>query len=150
MAEEGKREVWYQLTPVGRELAPVISGLNAWGLRHAMRPLEPGETVRPGALVRSFNAYLISERIQLSRATAWQLNFGADAEFVVTFDGRRWSYTRGQTDADVTVETTPEAWASMLSERRLKPAVAIAGNPDAVAEFRAILGNLLGSSVPAS
>jgi DNA-binding HxlR family transcriptional regulator len=148
IAEEGKREVWYQLTPTGKELGPVISSLNAWGIRHAIRPLEPGEQVRPGALVRSFHAYLVSERIRPAAPATWQLRFGGDTDFVLTFDGRRWSYARGTAEADVTVETTPEAWATMLATHELGPPVSITGSPGRVEELRAILLALLGNPVP--
>jgi DNA-binding HxlR family transcriptional regulator len=149
VAEEGKREVWYELTPAGRELGPVISGLNAWGIRHAMRPMEPGEQVRPAALVRSFNAYLISEKVRLSGPATLQFRFGGDDSFLVVFDGRHWSYTRGEADADVTVDTTPEAWATMLAGHKLNPAIAISGSAPALEELRSVLDSLLGGHAPA-
>ena len=34
--EAGRREVWYQLTPAGADLGPVLDGLNWWGMRHAI------------------------------------------------------------------------------------------------------------------
>ena len=33
--QPGRREVWYRLTPAGRDLAPVMESLAAWGIRHA-------------------------------------------------------------------------------------------------------------------
>src|SRR3712207_3582759 len=42
----GRRDVWYRLTPRGEALRPVIEGLSAWGVDHALRPPAPGEQVR--------------------------------------------------------------------------------------------------------
>src|SRR5947208_1092317 len=33
-SEPGRREVWYRLTPRGRDLAPVIQELAIWGIDH--------------------------------------------------------------------------------------------------------------------
>ena len=44
--EEGRREVWYRLTPAGEALRPVVDELLVWGVEHG-KPPEPGEPVYP-------------------------------------------------------------------------------------------------------
>src|SRR5262245_22945976 len=50
--EAGRREVWYQLSPAGRELRPVIEALLVWGIDHGTPPA-PGEQVDPQRAARS-------------------------------------------------------------------------------------------------
>jgi len=58
--QQGHREVWYRLTPAGKDLRPVVEAMKEWGLKHAMRPPLPGEVVHPhltmGVLTDSLNS----------------------------------------------------------------------------------------------
>jgi len=143
--EEGRREVWYSLTPKGRDLAPVVEALAAWGTRHAMRPPLPGEAVHPeqtlSAMVRALN----ERRIQLPAATTWAFHFAPGGVHAVHFDGERWSIHADGAEADVTVTTTPEAWATLLVTKRSErhphlERVQIEGTPSRVDEFLRVFG----------
>ena len=52
----GRRQVWYKLTPAGRDLSPIVDALATWGFRYAMRPPIPGEVVHPDLLMRSLTS----------------------------------------------------------------------------------------------
>ncbi|MGH9287111.1 MAG: winged helix-turn-helix transcriptional regulator, partial [Acidimicrobiales bacterium] len=56
--QPGRREVWYRLTPAGRDLAPAIESLFLWGLRHAGRPPMPGEAVHAEHLLSALRIAL--------------------------------------------------------------------------------------------
>src|SRR6266508_5739044 len=49
--QPGRREVWYELTDKGRDLAPVLEALVAWGLKYERRPLEAGEAAHADHLI---------------------------------------------------------------------------------------------------
>jgi hypothetical protein len=64
----------------------------------------------------------------------------------LSFDGDRWSAREGEEEKpDVTVTTSPEAWATFLAvkrdeRRRYAQTMQIAGTPDRVKEFLHTLG----------
>lgn len=64
----------------------------------------------------------------------------------MSFDGAHWSARQGEeTNADVTVTTTPEAWATFFAvkrdeRRRLAQAMRIDGTPERVQEFLQTFG----------
>ena len=141
----GRREVWYRLTPKGRDLAPVIEALVGWGLGYA-RPPEPGEAVHPWRAVATTAFVLNGRGTRLPRAGTWVLRFPGDQARAIRFDGERWSYQPDAATGDVSIETTLGAWMAFLkaapSERgRLLAELRIAGAPARVEEFRtALLG----------
>jgi len=51
--EPGRREVRYRLTPAGADLRPVLDALSQWGLQHAWRRPQPGESLHAEHLLRS-------------------------------------------------------------------------------------------------
>jgi len=111
---EGRREVWYRLTPKGRELAPVVEALAVWGVDHAMRPPLPGEPVHPERAMQTVTIFRNRRRVRLPAPAAWTIRFlGADS-YTLHFDGERWSYERGEAEPDVIVEATPDAWVNFL------------------------------------
>lgn len=114
--EPGRREVWYRLTPKGRDLAPVVESLAVWGIEHALRPPLPGEPVHAGQMLAAMTAYLNRHQQRLSQPTTWVLRFSADRGFSVRFDGERWSVARGGVAGDVTVWAEPEAFVTFLSQ----------------------------------
>jgi DNA-binding HxlR family transcriptional regulator len=113
--ETGQREVWYRLTPKGEALAPVIDALLVWGIDHALGAPRPGESIHPGRLVDSVVRYLERRGVRPAGPAAWTLRFGEDRAYTIRFDGTRWSRQRGETAADVVVQTSPEQWARFLA-----------------------------------
>lgn len=137
--EPGKREVWYRLSPTGRELGGVIGELNVWGLRHAMRPPQEDEVVGEGRFARSLLGYLSHERVQLARDRTWRIDFSPSSTGWFTFAGGRWGREPGDAP-DVWVRTTPREWATAIgqpgaSRRATLEAMDISGESAAAAEF---------------
>ena len=113
-----QREVWYRLTPKGQALAPVIDALVAWGIDHALGPPRPGEAFHPGRAMDGVTRYLERRSVRPGRPVAWVVRFAGDRSYTIRFDGQRWSRRRGEADADVVVETSPEGWVRFLAADR--------------------------------
>jgi len=117
--EEGRREVWYRLTPRGRELSQVVGALNVWGLKHAMRAPQPGEALNGmanGRLLRSFEGYLIRTRVRPAVPMAWELAYTPGARGTFRWDGSRWHLAEADATApDARLEVEPLAWAELLA-----------------------------------
>lgn len=143
--EVGRREVWYSLTPKGRDLAPVVEALAMWGIQHAMRPPLPGEPVYPELAMSAMALFLNKQRTRLPSEATWLFRFSPGGPHTIHFDGEHWSTHAGEAEADVTVTTTPEAWVTLLatrSPRDLRPETThVEGSPSKVAEFSRILGS---------
>jgi len=143
--QPGRREVWYRLTPSGRDLGPIVEALFVWGLRYAMRPPLPGEAVHPELLMSGLAASLNHRGRRLSQAARWAIRFPMGA-YTVFFDKDQWSHHKGEkSDADLIITTTPETWATLVTvprkERsRLIQAIPIQGKPKRIAEFLQLLG----------
>ena len=75
--QPGRREVWYRLTPAGRDLAPVVESLFLWGLRHAARPPLPGEAVQAEHLLAAL-CITLDQTPPPRRPLVWQLHFADD------------------------------------------------------------------------
>lgn len=117
--EPGRREVWYRLTPRGRELAPVVESLAVWGIDHAMRPRRPDESINPANAMAMMTAYRNGRGVTLSRPAAWVVRFDGDVAHTLRWDGARWSTHPGEApDPDLLIETTPEAWIGLLTAPR--------------------------------
>lgn len=113
--EPGRREVWYRLTPAGEELIPMLNHLVLWGLRHALRPPEPGEPVHPEHLLWALQAMLEDAGVSISPAR-WLVRVAGGDAYVLAFDGHHWALSRGATDdADVTITTTRDGLARFLA-----------------------------------
>jgi DNA-binding HxlR family transcriptional regulator len=142
--ETGRREVWYSLTPKGRDLAPVVEALAMWGIQHAMRPPLPGEPVYPELTMSAMVLFLNRQRMRLAAEATWLFRFAPGGAHTIHFDGERWSTHAGEAEADVTVTTTPEAWVTLLATRNarhLRPeSTQIEGTPSKVDEFSRTLG----------
>ena len=113
-----QREVWYRLTPKGQALAPVIDALLVWGTDHALGRPRPGEAFHPGRAMDGVTRYLERRRVRPGRPVAWVVRFAGDRSYTIRFDGQRWSRQRGEADADVVVETSPEGWVRFLGADR--------------------------------
>ncbi len=138
--ETGRREVWYQLTPSGRELGPVVEELTLWGFRNARRPRAPGEPLHPEHLLQALRVVL--GRSVPARPVRWCFRFTDDAAYSIECDGRRWSLIPSDTpDADVVVTASSDAWAQYLttapSDRPAKPTgISFDGTRRAVHSFQ--------------
>ena len=140
-SEEGRREVWYSLTPSGEDLRQVVAALNEWGIRHELRPPLPSESVSARAMVASSVGFLISTRVRFDSSRTWRLSFTTGEEWALVFDGSRWSTSnQSENSADVTVVAHPSDWAAFLAAADGGRAGALAdlvltGEPRFVAEF---------------
>jgi DNA-binding HxlR family transcriptional regulator len=144
--EPGRREVWYELTEKGRDLAPVLEALLAWGLKYERRPLEAEEAAHPEHLVAGLTVALNQSGSRPLRRRTWRFEFGdPDVSFALRFDGERWAFADADLAPDVVVSTTPRVWAEFvtrpLASRRLPShEIRLAGAEDRVAEFVEAVG----------
>lgn len=145
-SEPGRREVWYHLTPAGRDLAPVLETLASWGLRYAMRPPLPGETIDPELTMSGVTFSFNRRGRRLSQPATWTVRFTPGGPHSLSFDGNCWSTWPGEeANPDVTVTTTPEAWATFLTVGRGERAqllqfIQIDGVSERVQEFLQTFG----------
>jgi len=143
--QSGRREVWYRLTPAGRELAPIVEALSVWGLRNAMRPPSPGEVVHPELLMSGYTSSLNRRGKRLAKAARWSIRFPLVA-YTVSFDKDQWSQHKGEEPgADLIITVTPEIWGTLTTvarnERgRLLREMKIEGAAERIAEFCRIFG----------
>lgn len=143
--EDGRREVWYELTEKGRDLAPVLEALVAWGLRYKRHPLEPGEVTHAEHLIAGLAVALNESAPKVGGRRAWRFEFGdAEGSFDVAFDGKRWALD-GDHAPDVVVSTTARAWAEFVTRspaRRRLPTreIRLNGAANRVAELVETLG----------
>jgi DNA-binding HxlR family transcriptional regulator len=139
--EPGRREVWYELTEKGQDLAPVLEALLAWGLKYERHPLEAEEAAHPEHLAAGLTVALNELGARPPRRRTWHFEFGnPDASFALAFDGKRWSLADADLAPDVVVSTTPRAWADFVTRpaasRRLpSPEIRLTGAADRVAEL---------------
>ncbi len=139
-SEPGRREVWYRLTPKGRDLSPVIEALNVWGIDYALRAPRPGEPINPEQTLYAVTTYLNKRGWRLPRKTRWLLRFSEKEHGQMIFDGRRWSAHRGEGPADLVIDTSPEEWVGFIiaargDRRRLGGRLRLQGGPERVNEF---------------
>jgi DNA-binding HxlR family transcriptional regulator len=62
---EGRRRSGTGFTPAGAELRPVLDQLIVWGLRHAVRPPDPGEAAHPEHLLCALQVQLDEQGVVL-------------------------------------------------------------------------------------
>ena len=143
--QPGRREVWYELTEKGRDLAPVLEALIGWGLKYARDPLEPDEPAHPEHLVAGLVVALNQVPRRPAGARAWRFEFDDSGDaHVVAYDGDRWSLD-GERSPDVVFSTTARAWAEFivtpLAKRRLpSPDIRLSGSARRVAEAVQVFG----------
>jgi len=144
-SKPGRRQVWYHLTPAGRDLSPVVDALSTWGFRYAMRPPLPGEVVHPDLLMRGLTSSLNKKGKRLTRPATWLMQF-PQTKYCLSFGNNSWSSSREEApNADLRITTTPEIWATVFtaprSERnRLAKDIQIDGAPKRIEEFRKTFG----------
>ena len=139
-ARPGRRQVWYQLTAAGTDLAPVVEALSTWGIEHAIRPPQLGEAVHPAQTMSGIASVLNRRGRGLDRPVAWVVRFAPERAWTLRYDGGRWSVQRGiaappDFAPDLTIEATPEAWVTFLltppaGRRALLSTLRIAGSAE--------------------
>jgi DNA-binding HxlR family transcriptional regulator len=138
--QQGRKQIWYQLTQAGSDLAPIMEDLAVWGLRHAMRPPEPDDLINPDSMMGNFVRMLNKRGKCLPKNASWLIRFPR-ASYIVSFEEDIWKECKGEKpDADVTIRTTPEAWATLNTlprkERRgIIDKMETQGAPERIAEF---------------
>jgi DNA-binding HxlR family transcriptional regulator len=136
-----RREVWYELTEKGRDLAPVLEALVAWGLKYERYPLEADEAAHPEHLMAGLSVALNALAPKPAGRRTWRFEFGdSDGSFALTFDGKRWSLDPADRKPDVVVSTNSRAWADFVTRppaRRRLPSreIRLSGAADGVAEL---------------
>jgi DNA-binding HxlR family transcriptional regulator len=144
-SQPGRRQVWYRLTPAGRDLSPIVDALAIWGERYTRGAPGPGEVVHPDRLMRVLTLSLNQKGKGLARPATWLMQF-PQGHYSLTFNGQDWSSGRAEgSKADLTITTTPEIWATIFSvprsERgRFSQALRLDGAWDRVEEFRHLFG----------
>jgi DNA-binding HxlR family transcriptional regulator len=136
--EPGRREVWYQLTPAGAGLGPVIDGLNWWGLQHAWRLPQAGEPLHAEHLLRSA-IQAIDLATDDDRPARWRFRLDG-TDYLAESDGHHWSIVAGApaAPADVTITATTGALTAFIfsgSDRDIE----IAGESGPVRRFRQLI-----------
>lgn len=138
--EPGRREVWYELTPAGRELGPVVDTLTWWGLRHAWRLPRPGEQLHIEHLLTAIAQAL--ERVGDRGPARWRFRF-PDGDYLMACDGQHWSLTTGAPQAapDVAITASEDAFLAFVFGPPGAPApeVEITGDRAAVRRFHRLM-----------
>jgi DNA-binding HxlR family transcriptional regulator len=139
--QAGRREVWYELTEKGRDLAPVLEALLAWGLKYERHALGAEEAAHPEHLMAGLEVALNENPGRPPRRRTWRFEFdGSQQSYAFAFDGKRWSLDGVERSPDVVVSTTARAWAEFVTaplDRRRLPTrdIRLSGEPDRVAEL---------------
>jgi DNA-binding HxlR family transcriptional regulator len=139
--QPGRREVWYELTEKGRDLAPVLDALVAWGLKYERHPLAPDEAAHAEHLIPGLTVALNDLAPTPAGRRLWRFDFTEpQSSFTLAFDEKRWALTENRRRADVVVSTTPRAWADFVTRpprKRPLPSreIRLSGDADRVAEF---------------
>ncbi len=139
--ESGRREVWYELTEKGRDLAPVLEALVAWGLKYERHSLAPDEAAHPEHLIPGLTVALDKFAPKPAGRRLWRFDFTEpQTSFALAFDSKRWSVAENGERPDVVVSTTPRAWAEFVTraptKRRLPSReIRLSGDAERVAEL---------------
>jgi DNA-binding HxlR family transcriptional regulator len=139
--QPGRREVWYELTEMGLDLAPVLEALIAWGLKYERHALAPDEAAHAEHLMSGIVVALNARARTLQRKRTWRFEFAEpERSFDLTFDGSRWSVAGAGREPDVLVSTTARDLAELVTTPRAKrrlPSreIRVEGDADRVAEL---------------
>jgi len=146
-SQPGRREVWYRLTPAGRDLGPVLDALFFWGQRHAIRPPLPGEAVHVERMMKGLAKSLNSRGKRLSCPAVYSIQFPQGA-CLLSFNEGEWTSAPGEApDAAIRIDTTAETMATFVTVPRDKrgevfESMRVTGEPEQIREFRQIFGVL--------
>jgi DNA-binding HxlR family transcriptional regulator len=139
--EAGRREVWYQLTPAGADLRPVLDALSQWGLQHAWRRPRPGEQLHAEHLLRS-----VTQAIGLAAddhdPARWHFRLDG-ADYLAESDGQQWVLTTGapSASAEVTITGTAQALTALIFAGS-DAEIDLTGDTGAVQRFRHLIGTM--------
>jgi DNA-binding HxlR family transcriptional regulator len=113
--EPGRREVWYRLTPAGRDLLPALEELMVWGLRHVAAPPGPGEPAHPEHILWALRVQLEREGVRAG-PLRWLVRLVDDGSYVIRSDGHQWTFEPGEVDEpEVLITATKDALARYLA-----------------------------------
>lgn len=145
-SQAGRREVWYRLTPKGRELAPVVDSLVVWGVDHAMRPPAPDEPIYPEQMLNAMAVYFNAKGVRLRRPAAWEFRLGDDPR-VLHFDGDSWTAGATASEADVVIQTTSREWVGLMlappeGRAGLAGTIDVQGSRARIKEFLNVVGSI--------
>ena len=161
--EQGRREVWYALTPAGADLEPVVDALNWWGLRRAWRWPQPGEPLHAEHLLRCV-IQAIDRAGGDHEPARWHFRVDG-ADYLAESDGHGWRLTARapsappaaaapSAPADVTVTATAGSLTALIfagSDHDEDIAdVDIAGANSAIRRFRHLIGTMAAVANPAA
>jgi DNA-binding HxlR family transcriptional regulator len=141
----GRREVWYQLTPAGGDLSPIIETMVSWGQRYAMRPPLPGEFVNSDRLMKGMAKWLNKRDKRLPHPAVYSIKF-PQCTYLLSFAGDEWTSAKGEApDADIKINATPETMATFTTVPRdergeIFESLRVAGAAARINEFRKIFG----------
>lgn len=144
--QPGRREVRYDLTEKGRDAAPILEALFAWGLKYELHPLGPDEAAHAEHLASGLTVGLNKVAPRPTRPCTWRLELDdSKGGFTLAFDGERWSPADAHPAPDVVIRTTSRAWADFVTRppaRRRLPTreIRVSGAADRVAELGETLG----------
>lgn len=147
--EPGRREVRYTLTAKGRDLAPVVAALNAWGVDHAMRPPAPDEAIGIPPTLNAIASYFNTRGRFPGGPTTWMVREPGGAVHGLRFADGRWRLGSREATPDLVIEAEPRAWAAFiaadgLGRRQAAEALRLEGAATAREEFERLFG--LGSA----
>jgi DNA-binding HxlR family transcriptional regulator len=115
--ETGRREVWYRLTPAGKDLQPALEELLLWGLRNVAEPPRPDEPVHPDHVLRALQLQLQREGVNAG-TVRWHVHVPGTGHYTLTGAAGRWEFRSvddRETPADVTITATRSALARFLT-----------------------------------
>lgn len=136
---------FYQLTPRGEALRPVLEELSLWSTEHDARAPRADEIIVPAHDMWALEVFLNRTGATLASG-AWMIDLGENGSHTIEFNGQRWTWTPSACDtADVTLTTTARRWSTLLynaqsgrqSGGRSYP---LKGDPQRCAEFRTLFG----------
>lgn len=138
---EGRREVWYRLSPAGEDLGPVLDELLLWGMRHVAERPGPDDRVHPEHVLRALQLQLQREGVDAG-SVRWAVQVRGSDDYVITSDGTRWDLRidpSGETTPDVTITATRSALVRFLTAEPPRDPhpddVQITGKPAAIRAF---------------
>jgi DNA-binding HxlR family transcriptional regulator len=113
--QEGRRDVWYRITPTGEALTPVLRELVVWGVQFSSGPTD-NERVSARSATASAVALFNSRRQFPLRPVTWEIANATPTSRRMTFDGDRWQLVpvTAELPADLRIATTPETWISLI------------------------------------
>ena len=139
--EAGRREVWYRLTPAGRDLQPVLDELLLWGMRHVAEQPRPDEPIHPEHVLHALQLLLQRESINVGHV-CWVVRVPGTDDYVLSGDGTRWDLridAHSEAIPDVTITATRSALARFLTAQgprdRHTEGIEIAGKASAIRAF---------------